>query len=626
MYPVSEAFLKAIQSKTRRYYWTGIITTTAGQVYEFGPRDIVKGSGYISAQCCGSSEIELGTVYAAEFGISLFLQIDRYTLKDAEVALTYHLYLADGAVEAVPMGIFTVSEANRTAKCLELKGYDRMLSFEKAFRGLETVGTPYDFLALCCKKCKVELAQTKEEIEAMPNGKEIISIYPENDIETYRDCLYFVGQVLAGFFVINREGKLEVRHYGMEPVQTYGAKQRFTSSFSDFITRYTAIYSTNWKTEIAEYYPLDPDDGLTMNLGINPLLQFGLDETREKLCQNILAEIAKISYVPFDSDTIGNPALDLGDVIAFSGGHADDGKVAAITSIECRIGGRETFKCVGKNPLLAAGKSKSDKNIAGLMNQIEKDKIGIHTFTNASEIELGSEDHRIISIQFAAAEDNPVQFFGQVGIDVAAEPVTRTAVGKTEVTIPGSSGGAEKTDSGTGGTETDKETTGTGEAAEKAITVPVEVPVTWTEDGKAVVTVTYEFNDSVIEALHPVETWGSGKHLLNLYYPITKIVLNFTNTFNVYVRIKGGTGKIEIGSIVASVSGQSMAAKEAWDGKISLSDSFVPVGLASPVRPARYGVYISNETMWEKKQRVDVQVARQKVRGMQAFIETGGSR
>ena len=30
--------------------------------YEFGSKEIVKGSGYISRQCCGSTEIELGTV------------------------------------------------------------------------------------------------------------------------------------------------------------------------------------------------------------------------------------------------------------------------------------------------------------------------------------------------------------------------------------------------------------------------------------------------------------------------------------------------------------------------------------------------------------------------------------
>ncbi len=30
----------------------------------------------------------------------------------------------------------------------------------------------------------------------------------ENDIETCRDVLFYVAQVLGGFFVINREGKL----------------------------------------------------------------------------------------------------------------------------------------------------------------------------------------------------------------------------------------------------------------------------------------------------------------------------------------------------------------------------------------------------------------------------------
>lgn len=66
----------------------------------------------------------------------------------------------------------------------------------------------------------------------------------------------------------------------------------FSSSFSDFITRYTAVSSTNKQTQIAEYYALDPDNGLTMNLGVNPLLQFGLKETREMLCRNILADLS----------------------------------------------------------------------------------------------------------------------------------------------------------------------------------------------------------------------------------------------------------------------------------------------------------------------------------------------
>ena len=56
MYPVSNAFLEAVKANTRKYYWTGRITTTAGTVYEFDQDDMVKGSGYITSQCCGSNK------------------------------------------------------------------------------------------------------------------------------------------------------------------------------------------------------------------------------------------------------------------------------------------------------------------------------------------------------------------------------------------------------------------------------------------------------------------------------------------------------------------------------------------------------------------------------------------
>ena len=560
MYPVSEAFLRAVQENTRRYYWTGRITTKGGAVYPFGYEDIVKGSGYVSAQCCGSAEIELGTVYAAEMGVTLFSQIDRYTLDGARVELSYHLRVADGSFEEVPMGIFEVSEANRTAHCLELKAYDYMLRFEKSFNGFESVGNAWAFLELCCKACGVEMENTRAEIEGMPNGRELLSIYPENDIGTYRDVLFFVGQVLGGFFCINRRGRLELRKYGAEPVMEVQGRHRFSSSFSDFITRYTAVSSTNLRTQTAEYYALDTDDGLTMNLGVNPLLQFGLEETRRQLCENILNDLSVVNYVPFDSSTIGNPALDLGDVLTFSGGQADGEQVTCITSFQCRIGGRQSLKCVGKNPRLAQAKSKNDKNISGLLNQIEAGKVGIHTFTNASAYVVAEDRVRVISIEFAAKEETHVQFFGQAVVDVRAAQVERRACASGSIVVPIPAGTGGGTDGGTGGSTED-------------VTVEVELPVTWTEDGKAVVFVTYELNDSEILVHRPVETWGSGRHILSLYYPIDGLVPNITNTFNVYLRMEGGTGEIETGRCIASISGQGMAAAAAWGGTVTVEES-----------------------------------------------------
>lgn len=607
MYPVSSAFLQAVRENTRKYYWTGKITIKNGVVYEFGAEDIVKGSGYISSQCCGSTEIELGTVYAAEMGVTLLSDIDRYTLEDALVELFYHLRIsksrnpseldpdfdqaveADGIYETIPMGVFEVSEANRTVKCLELKAYDYMLRFEKDFNGFETVGKAYDFIHLCCEACHVEFALTQEEVEAMSNGDTGLSIYTDNDIETYRDVLYYVGQVLGGFFCINREGVLELRKYGDTPVMEIAGRHRFSSSFSDFITRYTAVSSTNMRTEIAEYYHLDPDTGLTMNLGVNPLLQFGLDETRRQLCENILNDISVIDYVPFDSDTIGNPALDIGDVLTFVGGQADEDKISAITSMQVNLYGKQRLKGVGKNPRLAQAKSKNDKNISGLLSQIEAGKIGIHTFTNASAFTVADQDTRIISIEFATSEDNHAQFFGQVIVDVDADSVTRTATAAGDVVIPAVNVDAIPEENVSAGSENEGEESASEDepvaiGTTEEQTVNVSLPVSWAEDGTAVVTFTFEFNDEMITVHQPVETWHSGKHSILLYYPIENVLANYTNTFNVYMRVSGGTGTVDTGWCVASVSGQSMGANAAWDGTITVEDYIERVGISGGLR------------------------------------------
>lgn len=438
MYSVSDSYKTAIQDNTRSFSWSGTITTTSGKVYPFENKDIVKGSGYVSRQCSGSSEIELGSVYAAELGMSLFSDIDRYSLENAEVKLVFHMFLPNDTVEDVPMGIFYVAEANRKIKTLEIKAYDAMLNFDKAYSEAQSSGYPYDFLTAMCTTCHVELAHTQEEIEALPNGSELLGIYPDNDIETWRDFLHYLAQALCSFAFINREGKLRLVQYGESPVCTINNTHRYSSSFSDFVTRYTAISSTNRRTNTAEYYSLDPDDGLTMNLETNPLLQFGLDETRSRILNNILNAISVIRYVPFDSETIGDPALEPGDVLTFTGGQADASQMAAITSITTKINGKCSLKCVGKNPRLAEAKSKNDKDITGLINSVESTKMATYSYMNAMPYTLGEEPVFIVSLEFATQEETDCEFKAAVLINVTAEPVDRsvTAEGTGTTILP----------------------------------------------------------------------------------------------------------------------------------------------------------------------------------------------
>lgn len=582
MYPVSEVFLSAVQENTRKYEWSGKITTTKGTVYEFTSKDIVKGSGYITRSCCGNSEIELGSVYASEMKITLFLDVDRYSLEDAIVELYYSLTLEDGSVEKIPMGVFEVSEANRHIKTIELVGYDYMLRFDKSASDM-TSGYPYDFLSFACEKCEVELAHTKEEIEAMPNGMELLGVYQDGNIETYRDMIFYVAQVLGRVCQINREGKLEVKAYGAEPVVTMEAKHRFTSSYSDFVTRYTAVYSTNEIDAISEYYCLDPDDGLTMNLGVNPLLQYGLVNTRELVITNILNAISVINYVPFDSDTIGNPALEPMDVVKFTGGHADDDSISCITSVTYRINGKQTLKGVGKNPLLSSAKSKADKNIIGLLNQVETGKFVICAYENASELIVGADAIRIIDVTFAAIESTSALFIGNINCMVNAEEETVTkeytvshevptvdsiinrvvAITKEEIASE-----VGETESGDGTEETTIPEVEY-EITESVVNFPVAEKI------RPVVTFCYKLDDTWVEDYQPKQKVVDGENILPLLFPMGSLGANSAKRLEVYMLIEGGELVIAPANCKAAVAGSGIASGYTeWDGKIVMEQQF----------------------------------------------------
>lgn len=526
MFAVSEKFRNAVKQNTRKYEWYGTITTKVGKVYEFGAKDMVKGSGYIKWQCCANTEIELGTVYAAELGITLYSQIDRYTLEEAKVRLYYSLTLADGSVETIPMGIYEITEANRSVRTLEIKGYDYMLRFEKKLNLESSSGTPYQFLKAACAACKVEMAQTVAEITALPNGEATLGIYPDNDIETFRDLIFYVAQVLGCFCQIDRYGRLVLKQYGNTPMWTVPQKERYDSSYSDFVTRYTAIASTNQVDQTSEYIAVEKDDALTMNLGVNPLMQFGLKATRERMLREILTTLQKVKYVPFDSTTIGNPALEPGDILKFTGGHADENEISCITCMECKIYGKMTIKCVGKNPRMASAKSKNEKNITGLLNSVESGKTIVYNFVNVSPFRIEQSLTKVMDIDFTATEETSAAFQCEMLLEIV----------KSET-----------------------------ESGDKSDEVMLENPE---------LSIVYKMNDETIDNFMPSKTCLYGKNIVTLFFPISKVIENSSNTFSMYLKISDGTITIGEAQIRATISGQGLAAGLGdWNGRININEN-----------------------------------------------------
>ena len=431
MYDVSEAYRSAIRRQTRKYDWYGTITTTAGKVYHFTTKDIVKSSGSITRSCAGSTSLELGSVYAAELDISLFLSADRYSLYDAVIDLYFVCrhkakriwndlralswdslrttqWNDKGPAETIPMGRFVISEATRTLTVLQIKAYDYMLRFEKKMANSGTARTPYEWLQFACKACDVTLGITEAAVAAMPNGTKRLSWTNQDDEKTYRDLIALVATVLCGVCQIDRSGALTVIPFSNTPVMDIPASWRYSSKIADYITKYTGLYATYRAGGVTEYFHVEPDDGLIYNIGTNQLLQIASTAERSEILQTIIGHLSATTYTPFEAEIPGDPALDPMDVLSLSGGQAQD-EIACITEIVIRVNGKSTIKCVGENPRLNAAKSRYTKDIEGLLAQSEGVE-GTSTFWlsdaySPTDMAIAEEEAVVCATQFEIQTD-----------------------------------------------------------------------------------------------------------------------------------------------------------------------------------------------------------------------------
>ena len=122
MYKVSEQYKAAMQRPVQSYRMRGTIGNTV-----FDDSHILSGSFSITNQCSDETQVLIGQVYIAELKITLLgMEDERYALKDAGVRPFFGMRLADGSYEDIPLGVFTISEANWGNSGVEITAYDNM--------------------------------------------------------------------------------------------------------------------------------------------------------------------------------------------------------------------------------------------------------------------------------------------------------------------------------------------------------------------------------------------------------------------------------------------------------------------------------------------------------------------
>lgn len=385
IYSVSDAYKTAIRARTRTDRVTGTLTLTNGTVLNLDAADLMSGSLTLDNQCVTGEELAFGCTYLGQAALNLRTDLSRHAFYGAKLVLHYGLQLPGGRWETVPLGVYTVAEAERRALYVSIKAYDNILALQQKYDGTTMQGTAYALLGQIAAACGLTLGQTEAEIGALnPNAALVCQLSGADGLSTWRECAAAVAQLVGGFAAADRAGRLVLRTFAEKPCAALTAAARSEAAVSDFACHYAAL---SIETDDGSFAAgRSQDTGLTMRISNMTLAEKGLPATRQQITDNLFAALQRLDYVPATVTMPGDPAFEPGDRVTLP---MEDGTAPEmlVTHFVWRYRGRQTLKGVGRNPYLGGTTDgATEKALRRLQNSAESKRIVYYSFTNPAEL------------------------------------------------------------------------------------------------------------------------------------------------------------------------------------------------------------------------------------------------
>lgn len=414
---VSEAYKRAMHEPIQRHRVRGTIDGVT-----FNEGHIVAGTFSINNKCVNSDAIGLGAAYIGEMRATFdySLDIPRNGWNGAEIKPLFYLCTDElnDHWEAVNLGVFTVAECTRTINGFEVVAYDNMVKLDKPIETSQFNGNIYAIATYICQRCGVYWGLSQAETSALINGGELLGFYEENDVITYRDVIGYLAAVAGGFATTDRRGNIIIKSFNRLILDTFNYKERYEgANFSNYIAKFSGfyIYDKTNETNIL----IGNDQHNVLDLGANPFLQYGTPEVLQQQRENILQALNNIEFTPFNSDFIGNPVFELGDVIKFTDGLADN-DICCIMAFDWQLNG--VFNCQGyganvdmeNSAEAGGGSSSSDSGNA----------IRFFTWENIQQITADSPNTpvKLVTIKYGNSKLNTVEMWAEINLNLAIDP------------------------------------------------------------------------------------------------------------------------------------------------------------------------------------------------------------
>lgn len=323
MIDISNALNEYLNKTTRLegQYVRAEIKTKSGIKYTISDDEFSGGTVKIEKKSVSGSSFDIGECYINNATITIIDKANKYSYNfdNAEMSLFFGVKNASlGLDEEIQLGKFIIPTDTTIRKIasIQLVGDSVLSKFDRPTNGVTTSGKPYALVSWCCDICGVELALTEAEFNALSeNTNYTFYISEDSSIETYRDIIMYVSQIIGGFATDTNDGKLTFKIYSVSN-STFNINNDTIASSKLGDSSYKLDGMTIQFNNKVLYIHGDSNSVYTLNLESNPLFDKLDEELVVVICNNIWSQLKDLTFRGFDFQYNGNPALECGDLLS----------------------------------------------------------------------------------------------------------------------------------------------------------------------------------------------------------------------------------------------------------------------------------------------------------------------
>lgn len=323
MIDISNALNEYLNKTTRLegQYIRAEIKTKSGVKYIISDDEFSGGTVKIEKKSVSGSSFDIGECYINNATITIIDKENKYSenFNNAELSLFFGVKNASLKLdEEIQLGKFIIPTDTTIRKIasIQLVGDSMLSKFDVSTNGVATSGKPYALVSWCCDICGVELALTEAEFNALSkNTSYTFYISEDSAIETYRDIIMYVSQIIGGFATDTNDGKLTFKTYNVSN-STFNINNDTIASSKLGDSSYKLDGMTIQYNNKVLYIHGDSNSVYTLDLESNPLFDKLDEELVVTICNNIWLNLSDLTFRGFDFQYNGNPAIECGDILS----------------------------------------------------------------------------------------------------------------------------------------------------------------------------------------------------------------------------------------------------------------------------------------------------------------------